>query len=423
MQGDVFAASGLAGVVQLLRWNDVEQRFEPVRRLGALAKLSGVALDDAGRIWTPCGSWRWRDSCEAPLSLGDKEPDVHAQPIMLDGKTLCLLKKHYSYVQLAAGPCLDASGWSHLESRGVADFDLPTTVTGAAAVAENNSQSMVVALRSGEAFEIGITPDGKYFVQIGHGPYRIYELSGLGQAQRIAGTIDVDKEQILAAERQNLRRVAAKQTPKTATIPGTIRWDKSGKFRAEVELSVDAERLYLRYRVQDPSPWRNNGRDWTKLFATGDSVDLQFAADPQADPRRKGPVAGDKRLLIAPFDGQPIAVLYEHRKADGKNPIDFTSPWRGERVDNVVRLDDAQIEVKLESGGYEVKAAVLLADLGLRPDDKRPFRADFGVVFGDAEGNDANLRSYWSNQSTGLVDDIPGEIMLSPNLWGELRFE
>jgi len=33
---------------------------------------------------------------------------------------------------------------------------------------------------------------------------------------------------------------------------------------------------------------------------------------------------------------------------------------------------------------------------------------------------DTNLRSYWSNQSTGLVDDIPGEIMLTPNLWGEV---
>ena len=28
---------------------------------------------------------------------------------------------------------------------------------------------------------------------------------------------------------------------------------------------------------------------------------------------------------------------------------------------------------------------------------------------------DTNLRSYWSNQSTGLVDDIPGEIMLTPS--------
>jgi len=33
------------------------------------------------------------------------------------------------------------------------------------------------------------------------------------------------------------------------------------------------------------------------------------------------------------------------------------------------------------------------------------------------------LRSYWANPATGLVNDVPGEIMLSPNLWGGVRFE
>ena len=43
------------------------------------------------------------------------------------------------------------------------------------------------------------------------------------------------------------------------------------------------------------------------------------------------------------------------------------------------------------------------------------------MTFGDAGGTDTNLRSHWSNQSTGLVDDIPGEIMLTPALWGEVN--
>lgn len=45
-----------------------------------------------------------------------------------------------------------------------------------------------------------------------------------------------------------------------------------------------------------------------------------------------------------------------------------------------------------------------------------------GTLYGDAEGTDTNLRSYWSNNSTGLVDDIPGEIMLSPGMWGTITF-
>jgi hypothetical protein len=33
------------------------------------------------------------------------------------------------------------------------------------------------------------------------------------------------------------------------------------------------------------------------------------------------------------------------------------------------------------------------------------------------------LRSYWSNQATMLVNDVPGEIMLVPNLWGNAGFQ
>ncbi len=264
--------------------------------------------------------------------------------------------------------------------------------------------------------------DGNYYVQIGHGPYRIYELTGLQNAKRLAGAIQVTKEQILAAERQNLRQIAEKQTEKKTTIPGTVRWDKSGKFRVEVDLDADDTHLHLHYRVQDPSAWVNNGRDWTKLFATGDTVDLQIATNPKADPKRKGPSPGDKRIVIAPFEGQPIAVLYEHRKPGGKNPIEFTSPWRGEKVDHVQRLPNVKIEVKTNNVGYAVQVSVPLSDLGININGKQSYRADFGVTYGDAKGTDTNLRSYWSNQSTGLVDDIPGEIMLSPNLWGEVNF-
>ncbi|MCA9248596.1 MAG: hypothetical protein KDA42_15835, partial [Planctomycetales bacterium] len=97
VQGNVFAVSGKNGVVQLLEWNADELRFAVVRRLGALAGLSGLAIDAAGAIWTPRGSIRWHDSCEMPFTLGDREPDILAQPVVLGGRTLCVLKKHYNY--------------------------------------------------------------------------------------------------------------------------------------------------------------------------------------------------------------------------------------------------------------------------------------------------------------------------------------
>lgn len=264
---------------------------------------------------------------------------------------------------------------------------------------------------------------GAYLVQIGHGPYRVYDLTGFDRVRRFEGAFEVTAEQIAAAERRSRNRLAEGHEQKIATIPGKLRWNKSGQFPVEVDLAADATHLRLVYKVQDSSPWINHGRDWTKLFATGDTVDLQIATDPAADPKRRGPVVGDRRLSIAPFEGKAVAVLYEHRRPGGENPIEFTSPWRGEKVDSVRRLDGVQIEVKTSDGGYEAKVAIPLADLGLDLAPGMIYRADFGVTYGDAGGTDTNLRSYWSNQSTGLVDDIPGEIMLSPDLWGEVRFE
>jgi sugar lactone lactonase YvrE len=265
-------------------------------------------------------------------------------------------------------------------------------------------------------------PDGKYYVQIGHGPYRIYELAGIREARRMSGEASVSPEQIVAAERRNRRQLADRQTEKKFRIPGTVSWDQSGKFKAELTAAVEGEHLHLIWRVQDSSPWINNGRDWTTLFATGDTVDLQIGVDAGADPKRRGPVVGDKRLMIAPYEGKPIAVLYEHRKPGGQNPIEFTSPWRGEKVDDVRQLPEVQIEVKTSARDYTVDAKIPLAALNLKITGQ-PLRADFGVTFGDAGGTETQLRSYWSNPATMLVDDIPGEIMLHPNLWGEVRFQ
>lgn len=166
----------------------------------------------------------------------------------------------------------------------------------------------------------------------------------------------------------------------------------------------------------------NNGRDWTTLFATGDTVDLQIGVDSSAEPERRKPVEGDQRLLIAPFEDTSIAVLYQHRRMEGEDltPIEFTSPWRGETVDNVIRLTDAKITVEKRNNFYSVDVRVPRKTLGFASSDVS-LKADFGVTFGDADGTETQLRSYWANSATMLVDDIPGEIMLHPNLWGTIQ--
>ncbi len=283
--------------------------------------------------------------------------------------------------------------------------------------------------------------DGAYYLQSGHTDYRIFRIHGLDRVKRGQGMVAVSAAQAVAADNRQKRQAAEAREAREASAPfrakpleinghdndwggePTLRWDKSGQFPVRVRVAVDDASLFLHYTVADASPWVNNGKDATLLFKTGDSVDFQIGTDPAADPKRTGPVPGDLRLLIAPFEGKEVAVLYRHRVPGAKDPVTFTCPWRSERVDVVKRLEGAKIAVVRENGQYRVEAAIPLAELGLAAPAGKSFRADVGVIYGDPDGTINMLRSYWANPATGLVNDVPGEIMLSPHLWGTLRFE
>jgi hypothetical protein len=284
------------------------------------------------------------------------------------------------------------------------------------------------------------TKDGHYYLQSGHTDYRLFRLNGLREIRRAQGTLVVSAAQAAAADSVRLRQLAETQPSKEARIPRTtqpivvdgrdtewpkaptVSWDKSRQYPVQVRLQYDAEMLYLSYLIDDTSPWVNGGKNWTALFKTGDSVNLELGTNPNANPKRSGPVPGDLRLLMAPFNGQPIAVLYRHRVPGATEPVQFTSPWRAETVDVVKRLDSATIAVTKEAARYRLEAAIPLADLGLRQPAGQTLKADFGVIYGDADGAITMLRSYWANGHTNLVNDVPGEIMLTPHLWGTVTF-
>ncbi|MFM7413090.1 MAG: sugar-binding protein [Planctomycetota bacterium] len=81
-------------------------------------------------------------------------------------------------------------------------------------------------------------------------------------------------------------------------------------------------------------------------------------------------------------------------------------------------LGDATVKIDRRSGGYTLEAAVPLATLGFDPKPGKQYRIDLGVIFSDANGTNRAQRMYWADKATGLVNDVPGEIMPAPNLWG-----
>ena len=58
--------------------------------------------------------------------------------------------------------------------------------------------------------------------------------------------------------------------------------------------------------------------------------------------------------------------------------------------------------------------------LGLKPSAGLALRGDFGVTHA---GKRTRLRTFWSNQHTGIVDDAVFELMLEPKNWGEMTFQ
>jgi hypothetical protein len=292
--------------------------------------------------------------------------------------------------------------------------------------------------------------DGRYYLVVGSNHSSLVEVEGLDSLRRLSGTVEVTPAQAARCDglaRERAYAQARREAPKVCTalrvaaapaIDGSLadwtgaefaEWQAAGGS-GRAALRWDATHLYLAVAVKDASPLVNHGADWRLLFKTGDGVDLMLGTDPKADPDRRQPVPGDLRLLItAPADAggalRPVAVLYRHR-VPGTLPAartTFSSPWRSEDIDQVIRLEDASVAVTRQPDGYTVEAAVPLAVLGWQPEPGSRLKADFGVLFGDAAGEATIERAYWSNRSANFTTDVPGEAMLYPNFWGTLHCE
>jgi hypothetical protein len=277
----------------------------------------------------------------------------------------------------------------------------------------------------------------EYYLIAGPNNYNLIKLNGLDTLQAIPpATVTLSPEDLLAADKLHQERAAATSVGKTLSISrlptpaaldgrlekypqeSIVSW-QAGGMSARGAVATDGTSLLVAYDVTgDSNPMVNAGQDVAQLFTTGDSVDLQLGTDPDADPKRADAVPGDIRLLISVLEGKPVAVLYRWKTAGTKRPQTFTSPWRQSTVEDVQVLADAEVTINRRANGYTVEAAVPLATLGFDPQPDRQYKLDLGVIFSDATGTNRLLRMYWANKATGLVNDVPGEIMPTPNLWG-----
>ncbi len=296
----------------------------------------------------------------------------------------------------------------------------------------------------GEDFggSVTLAHDGKVYIQAGKTAFWNVEVVGLESVKELpGGSLSIsDADTALAqqlrekqlqtrAERQEL--IVKRLTP---TFTGKPQTDFAGatfvKFQKQDEAAVqgaaawDDENLYLVWDVSDATPWVNGANQSEMMYLHGDTVDFQLGTDPSADSKRKEAVLGDLRISIGNFHGEPRAVMYR-RVARDPRPRTFSSGViQDYKMESVTTLERAKIHAQiLGRNRYVVEAAIPLSELELRPQAGLALRGDIGVTHGDVAGQRTRLRTYWTNQHTGIVDDAVFELQMEPQYWGKIQFE
>jgi hypothetical protein len=276
----------------------------------------------------------------------------------------------------------------------------------------------------------------------GKNAHHLMQVTGLETVKRFQGTFTLTPANAALA----VERLATSQTHKSQTAPLRIvnrkdavtvdgkldEWNwksaaaigpSEGQPRAEMAMSTDGKMLFLAYKVTKGRPFLNTGQELTQLFLTGDAVDLQFCADPVADPKRTAPIIGDCRLLISKLGEKPVAVLYRAQVPFAKSPVAFRSPARTVTFDEVSAVKDAQIVIQDTADGYLVEAAVPMRAIVTNffwPG--RILQGDAGIIVADTTGRRV-ARIYRFNTQTTIVNDVPSEAILTPNQWGEIEVD
>ena len=293
------------------------------------------------------------------------------------------------------------------------------------------------------------TPDDHYYAVAGKPHASIVEILGLDEFKRLGGTRQVsaaDLDRVKTWDRQTVRQEAKERIRivDCCRAGGKVDDDDaSGEWKRAAETTIapgitfrvlhDGENLYLRYEVNGAGPFKNTGNRWDLCFRSGACLDFLIGTDEAADPARRAPVAGDKRLLATIVDGKPLAVLYDMvvpgTPAEKKWRV--ASPVGQTEADVVRTLDRVRLVAKsvwsdpnthANYRGYVAEIRVPLKELGVTLRDGLRLKMDCGVLQADRDGGMTVRRVYWANKLPQTVSDIPSEARLMPDTWGWIRF-
>lgn len=157
LEGNLFAASGITGILHLLEWNPADKRFKIIRRIGAIPSCNGLALDSVGRVWYYTGTWAWSDGPDAPIK--DSVPSADGYGIfgatVMEGDVMVAPAIRWGSPAIYAGK-LSEPVRAHTDVKG-----LPKDGAISAVIRVNKKLAVLVANKAGKGSTIYIGNDGK----------------------------------------------------------------------------------------------------------------------------------------------------------------------------------------------------------------------------------------------------------------------
>ncbi len=284
---------------------------------------------------------------------------------------------------------------------------------------------------------IGRQSDGQVRMLCGVAPQAacLAKIHGLETIRYFTGdALSVDAALLARAKDDREARARGASAAKTYTIARVTgdrpQWEKISAMpiaaegqpvQGECRLAHDGRKLFVRFTVKgDASPWMNRGKDMTRLFKSGDCVDLCLS--PSAN-KGKEAKEGDLRLLVAPFGKDSVSVLMRKvcAQARPEERVHYRSPVRAFDMAQVKAA--AKPTVSVGAKGYAVELEIPWSELGVTPTSGLKMRGDVGLILSDAAGAFNTARVYFSNKETGLVSDLPGEADLYPSQWADITLE
>jgi len=90
LRDDLYAVSGMGGIMHILQWEASRRQMTIIRRIGCVPGCKGLGLDRNGNVWFHAGAWKWTDAPDSPLLYGVNAPEHPgiSQAVMLEGDSM-----------------------------------------------------------------------------------------------------------------------------------------------------------------------------------------------------------------------------------------------------------------------------------------------------------------------------------------------